>query len=259
MRTLIVLLVLISTCGCNSSPITQAAPSTKTAVNLGCQISQVADGPLPDWELRAKVHLETSPTENLERAYFSMGCFWGAEAMLASHPGVIKTQVGYTGGTLANPSYSAIGDHVETVEVTYDSRVTNYEQLLRHFWSHHNASAKPIFRQYASGIFATKPEHLVVAKRLREELSTDTDQLLTAILPAETFYPAEESHQKYYLQQDKNLFKSLPYGTSLKSELATKLNAIAARTGDKSQWTRKLEDFGIGPIQAEALFERAGW
>ena len=259
MKAFLIFIASLLLYGCSAQVSKASAAPSETAPVLGCQISQVNDGPIPRWQLLAKAHLKTAPSKTHSKAYFSMGCFWGSEAMLASLPGVIETQVGYTGGSLPNPSYSAIGDHVETVEVTFEQDVLSYEQLLRHFWKNHNAKAKPIFRQYASGVFTKSDEQLQLAKRLRTELSGPRDPLLTAILPLETFYPAETNHQKYYLQQDKNLWKSLPHGTKLNSPLATKLNAVSGRAGDRAQTKKELERFGIGPLQADALFQRAGW
>ena len=198
----------------------------------------------------------------VKRAYFAMGCFWGSEALLASAPGVVGTRVGFSGGTLANPSYSAIGDHVETVEVLYDARETSYGELLLHFWAHHNSRAKPVFRQYASAIFVQDEEQKKTAKRLRSEWQERTGEkkVLTAILDFEKFYLAAESHQKYYLQQDQVLYKALPASnTKLDSILATKLNAVSGRAGERELLEEALGGMGIDQEARQELFKRALW
>lgn len=164
-------------------------------------VDPVGTCPELTWDVAAELLARQRP--ELRRAYFAMGCFWGSEAMLAGCPGVEFTQVGFSGGTTPAPSYSAIGDHVETVEVSYDPQKVSYSQLLDYFWRHHNAHAKPIFRQYASAIFTLGSVEAQRAKESRNaRRSAQGEPLLTAVLPLERFYPAEASHQKHYLQQD---------------------------------------------------------
>lgn len=193
-----------------------------------------------------------------------MGCFWGSEAMLAAAPGVEYTQVGFTGGRLPNPSYSAIGDHVETVEVLYDPKQISYERLLDYFWSHHNAHAQPIFRQYASAIFTVDDSQratAVAVRKRRQSSGTDQEPLLTAVLPLERFYPAEAAHQKYYLSADEKLLAALPRQGEdrLRTRLASKLNAVAGRTGEREQVRTSLVALGLAPETSEAILLRASW
>jgi peptide-methionine (S)-S-oxide reductase len=199
----------------------------------------------------------------LRKAYFSMGCFWGSEAMLASCPGVIFTRVGFAGGTLPNPSYSAIGDHVETVEVLFDPDQVTYARLLDHFWSHHNGHAKPIFRQYASAIFTTDESQAKAAKEVREtrQGASPGAPLLTAIIPLPRFFPADTGHQKYYLSQDPALLAKLPRhgGQKLETRLATKMNALVGRAGDRAELMAQLKHLGLASEVAEALLARASW
>jgi methionine-S-sulfoxide reductase len=227
-----------------------------------CTIAGVPDGEAP--ELHASPIAELLPTQmpKLRKAYFSMGCFWGSEAMLASCPGVMFTRVGFTGGTLPNPSYSAIGDHVETVEVSFDPDQVSYIQLLDHFWSHHNAHAKPIFRQYASAIFTEDEGQEQAARKMRENRrSSSGDRLLTAIKPLQTFYPADAGHQKYYLSQDPELLERLPrHGEQkLDTRLATKLNALAGHAGQRQHIQNALTELGLSEASTEALLQRADW
>jgi peptide-methionine (S)-S-oxide reductase len=195
---------------------------------------------------------ERLPAEvpGLETAYFAMGCFWGSEAMLASCPGVEFTRVGFAGGSFPDPSYSAIGDHVETVEVMFDPEQVSYDELLDHFWNHHNASAKPIFRQYASAVFTTSPLQEKTAKAARKKRNSVSRQpILTTIRTLDRFYPASADHQKHYLSRDSELLAQLPRGSEqrLFTRLATKLNALAGQGGKQDDILQSLTELGVQP------------
>ncbi len=197
----------------------------------------------------------------VETVYFSMGCFWGTEAMLGSCPGVLHTRVGFTGGRTPDPVYEDYGDHVETVEVTYDPEILSFSDLLEHFWTHHNSRAKPVFGEFASACFTTKAEQQALALSRQEAVRKTGREtpVHTAILPLTIFYPAEDFHQKYYLQQDPDLLDQLPVRDRLSTPIATKLNALAGRAGDRRQLSESLIPLGIRPEQSEVLFHRAGW
>lgn len=246
--------------GCDHA---RSEPATgNTTGPSSCHIALIDESHFPTFSVRRDALAAVDTVPGTRKAYFAMGCFWGSESMLGSLPGVLGTRVGFSGGTTPDPSYSNIGDHVETVEVTYDPKKVSYRELLDHFWAHHNARAKPIFRQYASAIFCETREEEKAAKAERAALQkkTETDKLLTAVLPFKAFYPASDHHQKYYLQQDKALFKALQdQHLALNSVLATKLNSVAGDDGDRAQLADSLSELGIEPdVQAE-LFRRARW
>lgn len=255
--------------GCSTPPVANPQTPRTPAHQIGssgsarCNIPIDPTADVPPLALSPLAELLPEQMSGLRRAYFSMGCFWGSEAMLASAPGVLFTRAGFSGGRLPNPSYSAIGDHVETVEVIYDPEKISYEALLDHFWSHHNAHAKPIFRQYASAVFTdgTDQQEAALAQRRRRQASSKDDPLLTAVLPLERFYPAEESNQKYYLGADEKLLAALPRhgGNRLRTRLAGKLNAVAGRQGDRNQLKSSLVELGLTSESAEALLLRASW
>jgi peptide-methionine (S)-S-oxide reductase len=258
------LLIFFASClvGCQGD-LSKASPKdTPKADANQCKISLIDDEQQPEFMVNTDALKVPENDSKYRKAYFSMGCFWGSEALLGSANGVLSTQVGFAGGSLPNPTYSAIGDHVETVQVVYDPEVIDYSALLKHFWSHHNSRAKPIFRQYASAIFCKDSSELLLAKEQRKEwqATTGEDKILTAILKLDKFYPAGDAHQKYYLQQDPKLLESLPDTESrLQTLLATKLNAVSGRAGDRNELETGLSQLGIDGATQKILFKRAVW
>jgi peptide-methionine (S)-S-oxide reductase len=144
------------------------------------------------------------------KATFGAGCFWGVEAAFRQVEGVTKTEVGFEGGTLANPSYQDVCSHTtghaEVVEVTYDPGRVSYEQLLDVFWARHNPTSRgklgwDVENQYRSVVFVHDEEQRAAAERSKAELDASgryASPVVTAIEPAQTFYRAEEHHQQYY-------------------------------------------------------------
>ncbi|MCC7528656.1 MAG: peptide-methionine (S)-S-oxide reductase MsrA [Candidatus Melainabacteria bacterium] len=147
---------------------------------------------------------------NLKSAYFGAGCFWKVQYIFSNAPGVVKTTVGYTGGTIANPTYQQVCSHstkhVETVQVEYDPKKTTFKKLLEVFWSHHdpttlNRQGPDVGDQYRSVIFYTDNKQKDEALRYMKELNTARRfprPIVTAIEPAGKFYDAEEYHQDYF-------------------------------------------------------------
>ena len=145
----------------------------------------------------------------MAKAIFAAGCFWGVEATFRQLPGVISTRVGYTGGTLSNPTYQDVctdrTGHAEAVEVEYDPSKLSYEKLLDVFWENHdptqlNRQGPDWGTQYRSAIFFTSPEQEAAAKASKERLEKSgryTKPIVTQIVPASTFYEAEDYHQQY--------------------------------------------------------------
>ena len=146
---------------------------------------------------------------SLEKATFGAGCFWGVEAAFRQVPGVVATRVGYTGGNVENPSYELVCSHTtghaEAVEVTYDPERVSYDDLLDVFWTKHNPTTKnrqglDIGSQYRSAVFFHSPEQEAAAIRTRDELQEKLHwpkKIVTEIVPATTFYEAEDYHQQY--------------------------------------------------------------
>jgi len=145
----------------------------------------------------------------LEIATFAAGCFWGVEDAFMKAKGVKSTRVGYTGGKSTNPTYEDVctdkTGHAEAIQIKFDPKEISYKELLELFWSMHNPTTKnrqgpDIGTQYRSSIFYHSPEQEKTAKQVKHELddSKFQDKIVTEIVPASTFYPAEEYHQKYY-------------------------------------------------------------
>lgn len=142
-------------------------------------------------------------------ATFGAGCFWGVEEAFRQLDGVINTAVGYEGGTVEDPTYKQVctdlTGHAEVVQVEYDPARVSYEQLLELFWANHdptqlNRQGPDIGTQYRSVIFYHTPEQQAAAAASKQQLEASgrfRRPIATQIVPAETFYRAEEYHQQY--------------------------------------------------------------
>ena len=133
-----------------------------------------------------------------KKATFGAGCFWGVEAAFRQVEGVTKTEVGFEGGMLADPTYRQVCSHTtghaEVVEVTYDPERVSYGELLDVFWAKHNpVRPRASDDQYRSVIFVHDEEQRAEAERSKAERKA-----ATFVEPAQTFYPADEHHQQYY-------------------------------------------------------------
>jgi len=145
----------------------------------------------------------------MAKAIFAAGCFWGVEATFRQLPGVLATRVGYTGGKTENPTYKQVctdaTGHAEAVEVEYDPARLSYDKLLEVFWENHdptqlNRQGPDWGTQYRSAIFFTTPEQEAAAKASKEALENShrfSKMIVTQIVPAVTFFEAEDYHQQY--------------------------------------------------------------
>ena len=145
----------------------------------------------------------------MAKATFGAGCFWGVEEEFRKIPGVRDTAVGYSGGSLANPTYEDVctdeTGHAEVVEVDYDPEKTSYEALLDAFWNGHNPTqlnrqGPDVGRQYRSVIFFHTPEQEAAARASKERLEKSgrfPRPIVTEISPAQPFWRAEDYHQRY--------------------------------------------------------------
>ena len=144
-----------------------------------------------------------------ETAIFAGGCFWGMQEILRQIPGVSKTTVGYTGGTVANPTYEMVCSHTtghaEAVQIIFDPSKLSYAQLLGFFFRMHDPTTKDqqhndLGAQYRSAIFYTTDEQRQTAERVKATVDKSGEwktPVVTEITKASTFYPAEAYHQDY--------------------------------------------------------------
>lgn len=149
-----------------------------------------------------------------EMATFAAGCFWDVEAEFRRRAGVIATRVGYTGGDVSDPTYEQVssGDtgHVEAVQVVFDPARIPYSELLTLFWSLLDRSSGMDENQRPV-IFYHSPEQEAAAEDfLKRVMRTPSVPVIVEVLPAGTFWEAEESHQHYYEKCGQG------YGTSTK-------------------------------------------
>ncbi|HEY4230601.1 MAG TPA: peptide-methionine (S)-S-oxide reductase MsrA [Thermoanaerobaculia bacterium] len=146
----------------------------------------------------------------MAKATFGAGCFWGVEEDFRKVPGVTATAVGYSGGTLANPTYEDVCSdrtgHAEVVQVEYDPAKASYDSLLDVFWNGHNPTqlnrqGPDVGTQYRSAIFFHSPEQEAAARASKERFAKSgkfARPIVTEISPAQPFWRAEEYHQRYF-------------------------------------------------------------
>ena len=151
----------------------------------------------------------------MKKATFGAGCFWGVEASFLKLKGVISTKVGYMGGAIKNPTYEQVCSdktgHVEVVQIEYNPNIISYQDLLDHFWKIHDPTQKnrqgpDIGTQYKSIVFYHNEEQKTIAEKSKKELNKKNkfkNGIQTDIKEAESFYEAEEYHQKYFLKKSK--------------------------------------------------------
>ena len=154
--------------------------------------------------------IDASAPAQTETATFALGCFWAPDSLFGSLDGVVRTRVGYAGGTTQNPTYHNLGDHTETIQIDYDPTQISYQELLDIYWDSHNPTGQPWSRQYMSITFYhdSDQRELAMESKQREETSLGR-QVYTEIIPFSEFYLAEDYHQKYYLQQEPELMEEL--------------------------------------------------
>lgn len=166
---------------------------------------------------------ESTPA-NTRTAVLAGGCFWCIQPAFDKAPGVIKTLVGYCGGTEPNPTYELVGSektkYRESIEITYDPAKISFEQLLDIYWKEINPTQADgqftdIGPSYRAAIFYGSDEEKKIAVASKEKLASSgkfDKPIVTEILPAMKFYPAEAYHQKYY-QQNPTHFEAFEHGS----------------------------------------------
>jgi methionine-S-sulfoxide reductase len=160
--------------------------------------------------ITAAAGAEETPPSTIKKAIFAGGCFWCIQPAFDKTPGVIKTIVGYSGGTEPNPTYDLVTSettqHRESIEVTYDPQKVSYDQLLDVFWkqidpTQSDGQFTDIGPSYRAAIFYGNEEEKKIAETSKNKLAQSgkfKKPIVTEILSAMKFYPAEDYHQKYY-------------------------------------------------------------
>lgn len=199
----------------NTTPTTPKSKSTQRAFWLAMAIIVALIG----WWIIAtprQAPIEPSQAANAplptgsEVALFAGGCFWCTEADFDKVPGVLATTSGYTGGKTANPTYAEVSSHTtghaEAVQVIFDPSQVSYRQLVDYFWRTIDPTVRDrqfcdIGTPYRTAIFATRAEQLQTAQASLAELEKTkpfAEPIVTQLLMADDFYPAETEHQNYH-------------------------------------------------------------
>jgi methionine-S-sulfoxide reductase len=174
---------------------------------------------------------------------------------------VVRTRVGYAGGTTENPTYYDLADHTETVQIDYDSNQISYQELLDIFWTGHNPTRPSWSRQYASIIFYHDEVQRGLAEASREEYEAECDcQVATKIIAAPTFYLAEDYHQKYRLRQSSIFMDEFAAlypepADFVNSTVAARVNGYLGGYGTLADLQAEIGDLGLSPEAQEALLE----
>lgn len=180
------------------SPAASAAPSPAPRVQEAAPVPETAPSPSSS----------AAPAPGTETATFAGGCFWCVEAVLEQIPGVLDARSGYMGGTTPNPTYEQVcsgrSGHAEVVQVTFDPAKVGYDALLEWFWKAHdpttlNRQGADEGTQYRSAIFVHSDAQRAAAERSKAAAQAQfEDRIVTEIVPASAFTPAEGYHQDYY-------------------------------------------------------------
>jgi peptide-methionine (S)-S-oxide reductase len=174
--------------------------------------------------------------EDTETATFALGCFWGPDVTFGAVEGVVRTRVGYAGGTHEAPTYHDLGDHSEAIQVEYDPAVVSFADLVDLAVANHDPRRQPRKRQYQSVLFfesRTGDEGESEREAIEARLAEIPVTVETRVEPLDVFYLAEEYHQKYNLRSDRALlsaFEEAGYDDAAvrDSPAAARLNAAVA-------------------------------
>ncbi|ESS07418.1 MAG: peptide methionine sulfoxide reductase [uncultured archaeon A07HB70] len=144
-------------------------------------------------------------SDEAETATFGLGCFWGPDAAFGALDGVVRTRVGYAGGTKPDPSYHALGDHTEVFQVDYDPEVVSYTGLLDRVFQRHDPHSQTRATQYQNVVFAATPAQRDALDAYLQANGLDPDGVRTRIERLSRFFVAEDYHQKHSLRSRERL------------------------------------------------------
>lgn len=174
---------------------------------------------------------------------------------------MVRTRVGYAGGTQKNPTYRHLGDHSEAIQIDYDPAQISYQELLDIFWDNHNPTARPWSQQYASIVFYHDEQQKRLAEEtMAREAARYGREVFTEIVPFSEFYRAEDYHQKYRLQAVPALAQELraiyPDDRAfVDSTAVTRINGYVGGHGTLATLQAEIDDLGLSPAGKETLLE----
>lgn len=210
LSTALLLACLLGACRPAQSADAQTQPARQEIANDTEQLSAPQQSEMKSDTQKTSETMTMKETAMMKKTMFGAGCFWGVQAAFDRIDGVIETEVGYSGGSLKDPTYRQVcgGDtgHTEVIEVTFDPEKVSYGTLVDTFWSIHdptqfNRQGPDVGYQYRSVIFTYDQEQDEQAKASLERAQQSEPfrgrEIVTRIEPAQKFYPAEEYHQKY--------------------------------------------------------------
>jgi peptide-methionine (S)-S-oxide reductase len=169
--------------------------------------------------------------------------------------------VGYAGGTFPKPAYSDLRDHSESIQIDYDPTQISYEELLDLFWNSHSPTTRPWSRQYASLILYHNEEQRRLAEASRDRQVAELGKpLFTEIIPYTEFYLAEDYHQKYRLQGERDLLEELraifPDDRDfINSTAVARVNGYLGGNGSLAQLQAEIGRLGLSPAAQEKLLD----
>ena len=173
--------------------------------------------------------------------------------------GIIRTRVGYAGGEMLYPTYRNLGDHSESIQIDYDPTRISYRELLEIFWKYHDPTGRPWRRQYMSAIFYhDERQKQLATETMMLEAKQRNKKIHTSILPAGKFYLAEDYHQKYQLQHQRELmteFKIMFPRTIdfINSTAAARANGFVSGYGTPEEVEAIIGDLGLSAAGSKRL------
>jgi methionine-S-sulfoxide reductase len=177
---------------------------------------------------------------------------------------VVRTRVGYAGGTTDDPTYRNISDHTETLQIDYDPTVTSYQELLEVFWESHTPTLHIWSRQYMAAIFTHDAEQARLAEESREKIADrESEKIRTQILPLTGFWRAEDYHQKHRLRGDDLVLSELEArfpdpAAFTDSPVVSRVNGYLGGYGTLEQLEKEIASFELSPEAEKRLRERVG-
>jgi methionine-S-sulfoxide reductase len=174
---------------------------------------------------------------------------------------VVRTRVGYCGGSTAHPTYYDLADHTEALQIDFDPQVVSYEAMARRFFAEHDPSRPRNWsRQYMTALFCIGDAERHRAQAVKAQVEAERQKpVLTPLVAIERFWPAEDYHQKYYLRSYRDLVAELRgYDdvTLRESTAAARMNGYVSDHGTRAQLEEDLPRLGLSP-SGETLLCRA--